>query len=162
MERRTIDFDSQRTAQESADISPVPADALGPQPAPQKRYCVLVAEDNPTNRAVALAQLRKLGYDAQVAINGAEAVEALLHRSFDLILMDCEMPTMDGYEATRRIRASPQSRIPIIAVTAQTMFENRDRCVRAGMDDFLPKPVDMKRLGAMLAKWSSPIPSPAP
>jgi len=121
---------------------------------PRKKARVLLAEDNATNRAVALAQLQKLGYEAHVVVNGADAVEALRQQSFDLILMDCEMPTMDGYEATRRIRATHRERLPIIAVTAQTKVEDRERCFGAGMDDFLSKPVDMKRLGAVLEKWS--------
>jgi len=120
----------------------------------RKGVRILLAEDNATNRAVALAQLEKLGYEAHVVMDGAEAVRALEQQSYDLVLMDCEMPTMDGYEATRRIRALLKSSIPIIAVTAQAKAEDRERCLRAGMDDFLSKPVDMKRLGAILEKWT--------
>jgi PAS domain S-box-containing protein len=118
------------------------------------RVRILLAEDNATNRAVALAQLQKLGYRADVAMDGAEAVEAVLSGGYDLVLMDCEMPKMDGYEVTRRIRDSYPSRIPIIAVTAQVMAGDRERCLLAGMDDFLSKPVNMKQLEAILDKWS--------
>jgi signal transduction histidine kinase/DNA-binding NarL/FixJ family response regulator len=114
---------------------------------------ILIAEDNPTNRTVLLAQLGKLGYQAGTAANGVEAVEALRHGGYDLILMDCEMPVMDGYEATRRIRQSGHPRLPIIAVTAHAMTGDRDRCIREGMNDFLSKPVDLRCLAEMLAKW---------
>jgi CheY-like chemotaxis protein/HPt (histidine-containing phosphotransfer) domain-containing protein len=114
---------------------------------------ILVAEDNPTNLEVALAQLRKLGYEATAATNGAEAVEALRHGCFDLVLMDCQMPVMDGFEATRSIRSSSQPGIPIVAVTADAMSDDRDRCLREGMNDYLAKPVELEPLRAMLAKW---------
>jgi len=114
---------------------------------------ILIAEDNPTNQAVALAQLEKLGYKADVVANGAEVIEALQHVRYDLILMDCEMPIMDGYEATRHIRASSHARIPIIAVTAHAMAEERGRCLSQGMNDYLSKPVDLGRLAELLAKW---------
>src|SRR6185369_15641322 len=82
---------------------------------------VLLAEDNPTNRLVALAQLGRLGYKVDAVANGAEAHEALQHGGYDLVLMDCEMPVMDGYEATRRIREGGNSLVPIIALTANAM-----------------------------------------
>ncbi len=114
---------------------------------------ILVAEDNATNRAVALAQLEKLGYQADAVANGAEAVEALQHGEYDLVLMDCEMPVMDGFEATRRIRQSPHPRVPIIALTASAMSGDRDRCIREGMNDYLSKPVDFQQLAEVLDKW---------
>ncbi len=114
---------------------------------------ILVAEDNATNRDVALAQLRKLGYEATAVANGAEAVDAIGHGAYDLVLMDCEMPVMDGFEATRRIRASLQPRIPIVAITANAMPADRARCLREGMNDYLAKPVDMWHLGDVLSKW---------
>jgi len=116
---------------------------------------ILLAEDNLTNQEVALAQLEKLGYKADVVSNGAEAIEALRHGRYDLILMDCEMPKMDGHEATRHIRESGNSDIPIIAVTAHAMSEERDRCLSEGMNDYLSKPVDLTRLAQVLTKWSS-------
>jgi signal transduction histidine kinase/DNA-binding NarL/FixJ family response regulator len=114
---------------------------------------ILIAEDNATNQTVALAQLEKLGYEANVVASGAEALEALEHGSYDLVLMDCEMPTMDGYEATRRFRESSHPQVPIIAVSAHASSEERDRCLREGMNDFLSKPVDIHRLAEVLAKW---------
>jgi PAS domain S-box-containing protein len=114
---------------------------------------ILVAEDNATNRAVALAQLAKLGYAVDAVADGSEAVKALQNCRYDLILMDCEMPLMDGYEATQTIRQSGNASVPIIALTAHAMSGNRDKCLRAGMDDFLAKPVDLDRLAEVLAKW---------
>jgi signal transduction histidine kinase/DNA-binding NarL/FixJ family response regulator len=121
---------------------------------------ILVADDNATNQAVLLAQLKKLGYQADTAANGAEALEALRGGAYGLVLMDCEMPVMDGYEATRRIRASANPDLPIIAVTASAMPSDRSRCMSAGMSDFLAKPVDMRRLAEMLAKWLPEAPPP--
>ena len=115
---------------------------------------ILVAEDNDTNRQVILAQLRKLGYTAAAAVaNGAEAVDALQRGVYDLVLMDCEMPVMDGYAATRHIRNSRQPDIPIIALTANAMSADRDRCLGAGMSDYLAKPVDPKSLAEALTRW---------
>ena len=117
---------------------------------------ILVAEDNATNRIVALAQLQNLGYKADAVTNGAEAVEAAKGGGYDLILMDCEMPTMDGYEATRRIRESGNPGIPIIALTASAMQADRDRCIGAGMSELLSKPIELERLAGVLAKWAEP------
>jgi CheY-like chemotaxis protein/HPt (histidine-containing phosphotransfer) domain-containing protein len=114
---------------------------------------VLVAEDNATNREVILAQLRKLGYKANAVANGAEAIEAVERGGYDLVLMDCEMPVMDGYAATRRIRRSTQPGIPIIAVTADAMPADRDRCFSGGMNDYISKPVELARLADVLASW---------
>ncbi len=114
---------------------------------------ILLADDNPTNRAVALAQLELLGYQADAVANGAEALEALQRGTYDLVLMDSEMPTMDGYEATRRIRESSNSHVPIVGVTAHAMSSDRDKCIHGGMNDFLTKPVDLQLLAEVLAKW---------
>jgi CheY-like chemotaxis protein/HPt (histidine-containing phosphotransfer) domain-containing protein len=117
---------------------------------------ILVAEDNPTNQIVILAQLRKLGYTATAAANGAEAVEAVQHGGFDLVLMDCHMPIMDGFEATRRIRNTlhgDSAAVPIIAITASAMSDDRDRCLSQGMNDYLAKPVELAALRNVLAKW---------
>jgi CheY-like chemotaxis protein len=114
---------------------------------------VLVAEDNPTNQFVLLAQLEKLGYPARAVANGAEAVEAVLREEYDLVLMDCQMPGMDGFEATRQIRRSGRPRVPIIAVTAHAMAGDRERCIREGMDDYLAKPVALDPLADVLATW---------
>ena len=114
---------------------------------------ILLADDNPTNQAVALAQLELLGYDSHAVGNGAEALEALQHGTYDLVLMDSEMPVMNGYEATRRIRESSNARIPIIGLTAHTSSSDRDRCIREGMNAFLSKPVDLQLLAEVLERW---------
>jgi PAS domain S-box-containing protein len=114
---------------------------------------ILVAEDNPVNREVAIAFLRKLGYKSSAVGNGAEAVEAVKDGDYDMVLMDCEMPVMDGFDATRRIRESIYPSIPIIALTASAMPVDRDRCLREGMTDYLAKPVDLQKLADVLDKW---------
>jgi PAS domain S-box-containing protein len=120
---------------------------------------ILVVEDNFTNREVVLALLRKLGYKAEAVVNGAEAVEAVNRGGHDLVLMDCEMPVMDGFEATRRIRNSNRPMIPIVALTASAMVADRERCLREGMDDHLAKPVEFALLSEVIAKWTA---KPAP
>jgi light-regulated signal transduction histidine kinase (bacteriophytochrome)/CheY-like chemotaxis protein/HPt (histidine-containing phosphotransfer) domain-containing protein len=136
----------------SARIPGRPGD-LGGMPVSVTNARILVAEDNDTNRQVALAQLRKLGYQASAVVNGAEVLEALRNGRYDLVLMDCEMPVVDGLEATVIIRASISPDIPIIALTADSMQTDRDGCLRAGMNDYLTKPTDMLQLANMLAKW---------
>jgi signal transduction histidine kinase/DNA-binding NarL/FixJ family response regulator len=132
-----------------ASLPKPPAVPTGGEPKPR----ILVADDSATNQTVLLAQLRKLGYQADTAGNGAEALEALRHGTYGLLLMDCEMPVMDGYEATRRVRASANAHLPIIAVTASASPGDRARCISEGMNDFLAKPVDLRLLAEMLAKW---------
>jgi PAS domain S-box-containing protein len=137
-----------------ADQPPMQRTAALPLSIPAGRQAhILVAEDSDTNRQVVLAQLQKLGYSASVVTNGAEAVEAVRRQRFDIVLMDCEMPVMDGYEATRHIHESVQRDIPIIALTAHAMSEHRDLCLSAGMNDYLSKPLQMEALSDMLAKW---------
>jgi len=120
------------------------------------RHRVLVADDNETNQMVAVRMLRKLGYQAEVAVNGRETVEALAHASYDMVLMDCQMPDMDGFAATRSIREFEAARgrhTPIIAVTANAMKGDREKCLDAGMDDYLAKPVKMEDLHEVLRRW---------
>ena len=116
---------------------------------------LLVAEDNPVNRQIIRRQLARLGYLADLVANGREAVDALRSRSYDLVLMDCQMPEVDGYEATAAIRrlAGPASRTPIIALTASALDSERDRCRRAGMDDFVTKPTDPRHLASVIEAW---------
>jgi CheY-like chemotaxis protein/anti-sigma regulatory factor (Ser/Thr protein kinase) len=114
---------------------------------------ILVAEDNVVNREVALALLRKLGYEAEAVKNGIEVITEVERGGYDLVLMDCEMPVMDGFEATRRIRESLRPNIPIIALTANAMTDDRSRCLREGMNDYLAKPVDLGRLEDVLDRW---------
>jgi len=104
---------------------------------------ILLAEDNPVNRKLAGAMLRRLGYEADVAQNGVEAVAACQSRTYDLVLMDVQMPELDGLEATRRIRAAEERQPVIVAMTANAMKGDRDLCLEAGMDDYLTKPVKL-------------------
>ncbi len=117
---------------------------------------VLLAEDNPVNQEVALAMLDGLGVKADVAVNGMEALAMRARRDYDLILMDCQMPVMDGYQATAALRAQERDgagRIPIVAMTANAMEGDRQRCLDAGMDDYLAKPYTMSRLALVLQRW---------
>ena len=120
---------------------------------PRRDVRILVAEDNETNQLVLVAQLEKLGYQALAVANGIEAVAALQQGKYDLVLMDCQMPRMDGFEATRRIRESGRPHVPIIAVTANAMSGDRERCTREGMNDYLSKPVELRPLAEMLERW---------
>jgi len=107
-------------------------------------YKVLVVEDNLVNQKILSAVLKKFGYQVASANNGKEAVDYLQETTVDAILMDCQMPVMDGFEATRKIRESelPSSNVPIIAVTANALASDRERCLKAGMDDYIKKPID--------------------
>jgi CheY-like chemotaxis protein len=116
---------------------------------------VLIAEDNLINQQVILHILHKLGYQPLTVENGLEAVAAATEKAYDLILMDMQMPEMDGLDATRAIRRQLQRQPVIIALTANTMQGDEEICLRAGMNDYLGKPVKLDELVAMLEKWSS-------
>jgi signal transduction histidine kinase/ActR/RegA family two-component response regulator len=120
----------------------------------RRRGKVLLVEDNPVNQLVAKGMLGKLGCDVVVAAHGAEALDQLEHDEFDLVLMDCNMPVMDGYEASRQIRQSGRwPNLPIVALTANAMSEERERCRAAGMSDYLAKPFRREELAALLDQW---------
>jgi CheY-like chemotaxis protein len=117
---------------------------------------ILVAEDNVVNQRIITLLLEKLGLEAHVVNNGAEAVQAVSERDYPVVLMDCHMPEMDGFEATRAIRRMELvtgKHTPIIAVTALAMAGDRERCIEAGMDDYIPKPIDKERLKNKLNQW---------
>ncbi|MQA23706.1 response regulator, partial [Rugamonas rivuli] len=161
---------------------PLAALSPGPTPAPRarKRRKVLLAEDNPVNVEVASAMLEGLGLEVSRACNGEEALHSVQAGEFDLILMDCQMPVMDGFAATTEIRRHEQQRgrarnLPIIAITANALQGDRESCLAAGMDDYLSKPFTQQALGQTIARWISlprapaaqeapvpPAPEPAP
>ena len=114
---------------------------------------ILVADDNVTNQQIALGILKKLGLRATAVDNGAEVLEALKADRYDLVLMDMQMPVMDGLEATRCIRESFGVGLPVIAMSASAMAGDRDDCKLAGMDDFVSKPVVPRELASVLTKW---------
>jgi two-component system, sensor histidine kinase and response regulator len=120
---------------------------------------VLLAEDNPINQEVVREMLESFGCRVDVVKNGREAIEALASSTYDLVFMDCQMPTMDGYEATRSIRQrettqiEDRARIPIIALTGLAMEGDREQCLGAGMDDYLCKPIRLEQLQAILTRW---------
>jgi len=117
---------------------------------------VLLAEDNAVNRNVAVGMMALLGVEVSVAQDGQQAIEQLAKSDFDLVLMDCQMPIVDGFEATRRIRAdrSPNSAVTIVAMTANAMAGDRELCISAGMDDYIAKPFTLDQLTAVLSRWA--------
>jgi CheY-like chemotaxis protein len=130
-------------------------------------FRVLLAEDNVVNQKVAVRMLERFGLRVDVACNGQEAVRMVKLLPYDLIFMDCQMPEMDGYEATGAIRRLEESQrhVPIIALTAEAMDDARERCLQAGMDDHITKPIRPKDLAESVRKWvcvATPAPSPAP
>jgi signal transduction histidine kinase/CheY-like chemotaxis protein len=138
-----------------------------PDPRAPEKICILLAEDNIVNQKVGLAQLYKLGYAAQAVANGLEAVKALEQVSYDVILMDCQMPELDGYQATQTIRKREQSSdsccswkspVYIIAMTANAMLGEREKCLAVGMDDYISKPVRVPDLQAALNRSQDHLP----
>ena len=128
-----------------------------PEPATPQVARVLLVEDNSVNQLVALGQIRRLGHECVAVSGGIEALEIVGKEPFDLVLMDCQMPDMDGYEATRRIRQmeGPVRNIPIVAITAHALPGEREKCLVAGMNDHLAKPVSLEQLGAVIRLWAS-------
>jgi len=122
----------------------------------EREGAILLVEDNEVNRRITLRQLENLGYHAECATNGSEAYERTANEHFDVILMDCQMPVMDGFEATRAIRkreGRTGRHVPIVAMTANALTGDRDACFGAGMDDYLSKPIAMSELRSALARW---------
>jgi two-component system sensor histidine kinase/response regulator len=133
---------------------------LDPVSSPSNKARILIAEDNAVNATVAMKQLEKLGYRGEVAVNGQEVLDRTTDQSFDLILMDWQMPILDGFETTAAIRARETvigKRVPIIAMTANAMTGDKERCLAAGMDDYISKPVRRDELARVLAEW---LPNP--
>jgi CheY-like chemotaxis protein len=146
---------------DSGDAAPAAPTAERPS-----RPRILVVEDTAVSQKIAVAMLENLGYQADVAGNGLEAVEACSRTRYDAVLMDCQMPEMDGFKAAAwiRQREGPDRRIPIIALTASVMQGDRERCLAAGMDDYLGKPVRLQTLDSTLRKWiprMGELPAPA-
>jgi signal transduction histidine kinase/CheY-like chemotaxis protein len=154
--------ESLRDGAQAVDTSPaaLPAAPEPAPPAPQIELApdsgplsVLVAEDNPVNQRITALILEAMGHRFQIAANGREAVDAALAGRFDLVLMDCQMPVMDGYQATAALRAAAAGRdLPIIALTAQTMPGDRERCLASGMDGYTPKPFGKESLAAEITR----------
>ena len=155
--RRGRLYDLVKAAIEDRAVSPSAAASLATVKTTPHQGRILLVEDNITNQLVAMNILKKLGYRADVAANGGEALTAVRTMPYDLILMDCQMPEMDGFEATRRIRSGDAGldhrRIPIIAMTARAMQGDREKCLDTGMDDYLPKPIDSAALSRAIDRW---------
>ncbi|MDA0709321.1 MAG: response regulator [bacterium] len=132
---------------------------MPPEAKKTRHLKILVAEDNPVNQKLVVRLLERLGHSVVAVETGTEAVQAVMTAPFDFVLMDCQMPEMDGYEATRKIRRcdqAPVAQIPIIAMTGNTGQEDRDLCVASGMNDYLAKPVGRDGLVALVARWAGP------
>ncbi len=147
-----------------ATAAPAPPPALEPPRSDEVGAAVLLVEDDPVNQMVVEQMLLQLGCDVDVATDGEAARRAVERRRYDLVFMDCHMPVMDGYEATRRIRTDEQvagTRTPIIALTADALAADRERCFAAGMDGFMTKPVNTAQLSATIERWTGRRTHPA-
>jgi CheY-like chemotaxis protein len=152
---KAVEATARREDRSSPDAPPMRAQARRP-------LRILIAEDNPFNQRVAVLMLAKLGHAATVAENGRKAIEAMGVQHFDLVLMDVQMPEMDGIEATMAIRSAElgsSRHMPIIAATAHALKEDRDRCLNSGMDGFLTKPLQEEALLHAIAECILPVSS---
>jgi CheY-like chemotaxis protein len=146
-------------------VERVEAEQTASEPISTLEGHILLAEDNQVNQIVALAMLEQYDLEVDVVENGTEALEAYLAKPYDLVLMDCQMPHMDGFEATAEIRrrevaAGAKTSIPIIALTANAMSGAREQCLAAGMSDFVSKPFTVEAITEMLARWLTPVNTP--
>jgi CheY-like chemotaxis protein len=136
----------------------MPSAAHEPAVTDLKHLRVLVVDDNPVNQKLILHLLKRLGISARLAGNGLQALASLREADVEIVLMDCQMPILDGYEATQRIRAGdagePAQSVPIIALTANALASDRERCILAGMSDYMTKPIDPSILRSLLEKYS--------
>jgi len=144
--------------QRAAEAERLPHPGASPRPPAARSLRLLIAEDNQINLMLAVALLQKAGHRVDTVGNGLEAVEAVRERPYDVVLMDVHMPELDGLSATQRIRALGDARahVPIVALTANALEEDRQRCLEAGMDDYLSKPVDEDQLLSVLERWGQP------
>jgi CheY-like chemotaxis protein len=149
-------FDTTLAVLQTSDSSPDLAPSAASFDVTQTKGArVLLVEDNEINQEVALGQLEDAEVDVDVAENGEIAVRMVRAAAYDLVLMDMQMPVMDGIEATRIIRSDPRFEdLPIIAMTANAMTADRDRCLEAGMNDHIPKPIDLQDLFRVLSQWT--------
>jgi signal transduction histidine kinase/CheY-like chemotaxis protein len=157
----TVPFQRASTAKVPAcEVAELPVVVpVSAKPEPAERPGILVAEDNATNRKVVGLLLKSLGYSAEYVSNGKDALEAIERSDYSLLLLDCQMPEMDGFETARRIRARERgksTRSPIVALTAHALPADKQRCLAAGMDDFLCKPVNTSQLSQTLSIWLKP------
>jgi CheY-like chemotaxis protein len=143
-----------------ADRNPPPGSNGQSRPLPRlvspdgRLYRALLADDNPVNREVGIALLQQLGFQVATAVDGHDAVRQVADGAFDLVLMDLQMPRLDGLAATRDIRALPRGQdLPVIAMTASVYAQDQAACLAAGMNDFVAKPVNIHALASTLARW---------
>ncbi len=150
----TVCLEKQPEGARNDEIHPA-VTTMNPARFSERAVRILLAEDNAVNRSVVLGMLQKLGLTADEAVDGEEALAALRTHRYDLALMDCRMPKMDGYEVTRRLRSTEgeNRHIPVVAVTAYAMKDDREKCLRAGMSDYLGKPICRNALIGILEKW---------
>ncbi len=153
-----VPFEKAGDSEDILEVQSLHSSAVDDSDSTQVR--ILVAEDNVDNRDLLVMLLEDMGYDNVITVeNGEEALAKTSAESFDLILMDCQMPIVDGYEATRKLRqqSSSNSGIPVIAITANAMQGDRDKCLSAGMNDYITKPFVSETLESLIARWSAPI-----
>lgn len=148
-----LPFKRERLIAATLAKNPEPSQRAVPREPLKTHARILVAEDNSVNRKVIDARLRNLGYTPILVCNGREAISALQQQDYDLVLMDCHMPVLDGYDATREWRRQEKARTPIVALTAQALASDRSRCLECGMDDYLSKPFKTEELEQILSRW---------